>query len=309
MIKIKYLLLITLVGCQTKVPIFSGENAFDHLKAQCAFGPRNPGSDGHKKTLEYYINTFGELADTVITQSFTETMPRTFTETMSRTGEKVLMNNVIARFNIKAEKQIIISAHWDTRPWADRGENYMGRNQPILGANDGASGVAVLIELAHIMNKNKPKIGVNLVLFDAEDYGTSGDSWSYCKGSQYFARNLPIDFPDYAINLDMIADKEPEFYIERFSYQQNPRLVMELWDSAESLGLKSFKKKAKHMIFDDHVPLYEIAGIPAIDIIDFDYPNDKINYHHTQNDIVENCSPKGLGEVGTLMVHHIYTQE
>ncbi len=110
MIKIKYLLLITLVGCQTKVPIFSGENAFEHLKAQCAFGPRNPGSDGHKKTLEYYINTFGELADTVITQSFTETMPRTFTEAMPRTGEKVLMNNVIARFNIKAEKQIIISA-------------------------------------------------------------------------------------------------------------------------------------------------------------------------------------------------------
>ena len=96
MIKIQYLLLITLVGCQSKVPIFSGENAFEHLKAQCAFGPRNPGSDGHRKTLEYYINTFEGLADTVITQSFTETMPRT--------GAKVLMNNVIARFNINATK-------------------------------------------------------------------------------------------------------------------------------------------------------------------------------------------------------------
>ena len=298
---IRYLLLITLVSCQTKVPLFSGENAFGHLKDQCAFGPRNPGSEGHRKALEYYISTFESLADTVIVQSFTETMPRT--------GAKVLMNNVIAQFNNKASKQIMISAHWDTRPWADRGENDLGKNQPIQGANDGASGVAVLIELAYILKKNTPEIGVNLVLFDAEDYGTSGDSWSYCKGSQYFARNLPIDYPDYGINLDMIADREPEFYIERFSYEQNPSLVMELWDSAESLGLKTFKKKAKYMIFDDHVPLYEIAGIPAIDIIDFDYPNEKINYHHTQNDIVENCSPKGLGEVGTLMVHHIYNQK
>jgi Zn-dependent M28 family amino/carboxypeptidase len=228
---------------------------------------------------------------------------------MPRTGMKVEMNNVIARFNLKASKQIMISAHWDTRPWGDRGSDIMGKNQPILGANDGASGVAVLIELAHILNKERPKIGVNLVLFDAEDYGTSGDNWSYCKGSQYFAKNIPIPYPNYAINLDMIGDREPEFYIERFSYEQNPSLVMELWQKAESLGLKSFKKRAQHMIFDDHVPLYEIAGIPAIDIIDFDYPNETANYHHTKNDIVQNCSPKGLGEVGTLMVHHIYEQK
>ena len=291
---------MTFVGCQTKVPDFSANNAFEHLKAQCEFGPRNPGSEGHRNVLDYYMKTLSPLADTVMTQSFVEEMPRT--------GEKVKMNNVIARFNVQAAKQIMISAHWDTRPWGDRGTGMMGRNQPILGANDGASGVAVLLELANILNKNKPPIGVNLVLFDAEDYGTSGDNWSYCKGSQYFAKNIPIPYPDYAINLDMIADREPEFYIERFSYEQNPSLVMELWQKAESLGLKSFKKRAKDMIFDDHVPLYEIAGIPAIDIIDFDYPNEKINYHHTQNDIVQNCSPKGLGEVGTLMVHHIYEQ-
>ena len=299
-INIVYLLLMTFGGCQTKVPDFSANNAFEYLKAQCEFGPRNPGSEGHRKVLNYYLKTLTPLADTVMTQSFIEKMPRT--------GEKVNMNNVIARFNVEAKKQIMISAHWDTRPWGDRGTGMMGRNQPILGANDGASGVAVLLELANILNRDKPPIGVNLVLFDAEDYGTSGDNWSYCKGSQYFAKNIPIPYPDYAINLDMIADREPEFYIERFSYEQNPTLVMELWQKAESLGLKSFKKRAKDMIFDDHVPLYEIAGIPAIDIIDFDYPNEKINYHHTQNDIVQNCSPKGLGEVGTLMVHHIYEQ-
>ena len=290
--------MFTIVGCQTKVPIFNKEKAFSHLVAQCDFGPRNPGSDGHIKALGYFLETLTPLADTVFTQSYIEIMPRT--------QEKVKMNNIIARFNPSAVEQIMISAHWDTRPWGDRGESIMGKNQPILGANDGASGVAVLLELARIFKERPPVIGVSLVLFDAEDYGTSGDSWTYCKGSQYFARNLPIPYPAYAINLDMIADKSPEFYIERYSYQQNPTLVLELWEKAEELKLTAFKKQAYHMIFDDHVPLYEIAGIPAIDIIDFDYPDEKTNFHHTQNDVVANCSPEGLWQVGTLLVHHIY---
>ena len=137
-INIGYLLLMTFVGCQTKVPDFSANNAFEYLKAQCEFGPRNPGSEGHRKVLNYYLKTLTPLADTVMTQSFIEKMPRT--------GEKVNMNNVIARFNVEAKKQIMISAHWDTRPWGDRGKGMMGSNQPILGANDGASGVAVLLE-------------------------------------------------------------------------------------------------------------------------------------------------------------------
>ena len=290
-------LLITQAGCQIKTPIFSGDNAFKHLVKQCSFGPRDPGSAGHKNTLNYYLETFKGLADTVFTQSFEDVMPRT--------GATVKMSNVIAQFNPRSSKQIMISAHWDTRPWADYG-SIMRRNIPILGANDGASGVAVIIELAYIFKENPPPFGVSLVLFDAEDYGTSGDSWTYAKGSQYFANNLPIAFPEYAINIDMIADKQPQFFIERISYQQNAALVLELWELSEKLGLKAFKKEAKHSIFDDHVPLYEIAGIPAIDIIDFDFPNDMVNYHHTHNDIVQNCSPDGLYQVGTLLVNHIY---
>jgi len=298
LINIISLLMISVGGCQSNVPIFNGENAFKHIVEQCDLGPRNPGSIGHKKALAYFLEILNPLADTLFTQSYIESMPRT--------GQKVNMNNIIARFNPSASKQIMISAHWDTRPWGDRGASIMGKNQPILGANDGASGVAVLLELARILKLYPAEIGVNLVFFDAEDYGSSGDSWTYCKGSQFFAKNLPIPFPAYAINLDMIADKSPEFYIERYSYQQNPSLVLELWEKAEALKLTAFKKQAYHMIFDDHVPLYEIAGIPAIDIIDFDYPNEKINYHHTQNDIVANCSKEGLQQVGTLMVHHIY---
>ncbi len=291
------LLIFTCVSCQPKSPLFSGENAFQHLIKQCSFGPRNPGSEGHKNTLNYYLNTFKGLADTVFTQSFEDEMPRT--------RAKVKMNNVIAQFNRESNKQIMISAHWDTRPWADTG-SIMKKEMPILGANDGASGVAVIIELAYIFKQNPPPIGVSLVLFDAEDYGVPGDSWTYCKGSQYFARNLPISYPEYGINIDMIADRQPEFYIERISYQQNASLVLELWELSEELGLKAFKKQAKDSISDDHVPLYEIAGIPAINIIDFDYPNDKTNYWHTHNDIVQNCSPNGLYQVGTLLVNHIY---
>ncbi|MDP7331384.1 MAG: M28 family peptidase [Candidatus Marinimicrobia bacterium] len=288
-------------GCQTKIPNFNGDAAFAHLVAQCDFGPRNPGSVGHQKALEYYLKILSPLADSVMTQPFIETMPRT--------KEKVEMHNVIAQFNPDAKKQIMLSAHWDTRPWGDRNLSVMRKNQPILGANDGASGVAVLLSLAKILHDNPQDIGVNLVLFDAEDYGTSGDSWSYCKGSQYFSKHLPIPLPEYAINLDMIGDANLEIYIERISYKQNPSLVLDLWGLAGELKLNGFKKMAYHSIFDDHVPLYELAGIPAVDIIDFDYPDEKTNYHHTYNDIVENCSPESLWQVGTLMVHHIYNQQ
>ncbi|MBL7010410.1 MAG: M28 family peptidase [Candidatus Marinimicrobia bacterium] len=296
-----FFLLASITSCQSNTPVFSGDGAFAHLIAQCDFGPRNPGSVGHQKALDYFIQNFTPLADTVFTQPFTEMMPRT--------KQKVNMNNVVARFNPLAKKQIMISAHWDTRPWGDRSLSIMRKDQPILGANDGASGVAILLELAKVLHDHPQKIGVNLVLFDAEDYGSTGDSWSYCKGSQYFANNLPIPFPSYAINLDMVGDANLEIYIERFSYKQNPELVLDLWGLAEELKLSGFKKMAYHSIFDDHVPLYEIAGIPAVDIIDFDYPDDKTNYHHTYNDLVENCSPESLWQVGTLMVHHIYNQQ
>ena len=294
-------LLASSIGCQTRIPVFNGNSAFTHLVAQCDFGPRNPGSVGHQKALDYFLNVLTTLADTVSTQSFTEIMPRS--------KQKVEMHNIIAQFNPKAKKQIMISAHWDTRPWGDRSLSIMRKDQPILGANDGASGVAILLELAKVLHDNPQKIGVNLVLFDAEDFGSSGDSWSYCKGSQYFAKNLPITLPEYAINLDMVGDANLEIYIERISYKQNPSLVLDLWGLAEELKLSGFKKMAYHSIFDDHVPLYELAGIPAVDIIDFDYPDEKTNYHHTYNDIVENCSPESLRQVGTLMVHHIYNQQ
>ena len=289
---------LALVFGQSNIPEFNSQSAFKELVKQCEFGPRNPGSVGHQNALAYFNDFFRKTADTTFVQEFQDVMPRT--------RKEVKMSNIIARFNPGSDQHIMISAHWDTRPWAENSVSIMRKNQPIIGANDGASGVAVILEIARTLKNFPPQIGVSLVLFDAEDYGSSEDSWSYCKGSQYFAQNVPFPYPQYAINLDMVADKDPQFYIERYSYQQNSALVLELWEKAASLNLTSFKKQAKYTIFDDHVPLYQIAGIPAIDIIDFDFPNEKDNYHHTHRDIVENCSPKGLGEVGTLMLHHIY---
>ena len=289
---------LALVFGQSNIPEFNSQSAFKELVKQCQFGPRNPGSVGHQNALAYFNDFFRKTADTTFVQEFQDVMPRT--------RKEVKMSNIIARFNPGSDQHIMISAHWDTRPWAENSVSIMRKNQPIIGANDGASGVAVILEIARILKNFPPQIGVSFVLFDAEDYGSSEDSWSYCKGSQYFAQNVPFPYPQYAINLDMVADKDPQFYIERYSYQQNSALVLELWEKAASLNLTSFKKQAKYTIFDDHVPLYQIAGIPAIDIIDFDFPNEQDNYHHTHQDIVENCSPKGLGEVGTLMLHHIY---
>ena len=289
---------LALVIGQSNIPQFNSQSAFKELVKQCEFGPRNPGSVGHQNALAYFNDFFRKTADTTFVQEFQDVMPRT--------RKEVKMSNIIARFNPGSDQHIMISAHWDTRPWAENSVSIMRKNQPIIGANDGASGVAVILEIARTLKNFPPQIGVSLVLFDAEDYGSSEDSWSYCKGSQYFAQNVPFPYPQYAINLDMVADKDPQFYIERYSYQQNSALVLELWEKAASLNLASFKKQAKYTIFDDHVPLYQIAGIPAIDIIDFDFPNEQDNYHHTHQDIVENCSPKGLGEVGTLMLHHIY---
>ena len=201
---------------------------------------------------------------------------------------------------------MLLGAHWDTRPWADSDLNIEKHNQPIIGANDGASGVSVLLELAKIFHYNPPPIRVSIVLFDAEDMGRPGVPKSYARGSQFFAKNLPIEKPDEAIILDMIGDKELHIPIERYSYQQNKDLVKKLWSLANKLNLEAFESRIVHTIYDDHVPLWQEAKIPAIDIIDFNYPNRYSNYWHTSQDTPDNCSAQSLGQVGNLLVHYIY---
>lgn len=296
-------LFLTLIflGCQSNVPRFDESHAFSYLVAQCDFGPRNPGSDGYYACLDYLITELDQSANEIILQDFS------YQE--RRYNKQYNLENIIARFNPDSEFQTVISAHWDTRPWADQEDLRQDRDQPIIGANDGASGVAILLELAKIMGENPPPIGVNLVFFDGEDLGVPGENNTYCQGSRFFAKNLPIPRPDEAINLDMVGDKQLVLPIERYSLEYHPKLVRHLWDRAKEMGLDAFIGRVDYAIYDDHIPLNEIAGIPSIDIIDFKYPNSYANFWHTMNDIPENCSEESLGQVGDLMVDYIYNRE
>ena len=301
MIRLLTTLLFLAFGCGPSGPDFDEDHAFEYLVAQCDFGPRNPGSEGYYACLDFIITELDQSADDIILQEFR------YQE--QRYRKRYDLQNIIARFNPDASFQTIISAHWDTRPWADQEDNRRDRNQPIIGANDGASGVAVLLELAKIMGETPPPIGVNLVFFDGEDLGVPGENETYCQGSRYFAKNLPIPRPDEAINLDMVGDKQLHIPVEKYSLEYNPNLVRYLWGRADDMGLDAFDITPQYAIYDDHVPLHEIAGIPAIDLIDFKYPNPYANFWHTMNDVPENCSAESLEQVGKLMVDYIYNRE
>jgi|TARA_B100001093_G_scaffold485258_1_gene519418 Zn-dependent M28 family amino/carboxypeptidase len=283
---------------EKKVPKFDSNRAYQYIIDQCDYGPRNPGSTGHEQFSNFLENFLSIISDKVIIQNFN------YVEHI--TGENRAGKNIIAQFNIDSNERLLIGAHWDTRAVADEDPNPENRSIPILGANDGASGTAILMELANIFSKNNPPIGIDLVFFDAEDVGISGQPTTYAMGSEYFSKNLPIEKPDTAIIVDMVGDKYLKIPIERFSYQVNPELVKEIWNLADNLGLRAFEYSVGYDIYDDHVPLWENAQIPAIDIIDFDYPNLFYNHWHTQNDTPENCSPQSLHQVGTLLLNYVY---
>ena len=290
-----------LLGCQTEKKEFNGISAFSWLEQQCSFGARNPGSEGYNGCKNFLINNLQEFADTVFIQDFE------YTELKHSNTYK--LSNIIAQFKTDSEKHILLGAHWDTRPWADQDRNLSNRNTPIIGANDGASGVAVLMELAKMFKTNPPTVNITLVMFDGEDLGIEGNSTSYAQGSQYFAENLPIEKPNYGIIIDMIGDRILEIPIERNSYRVAPNLINELWEFAEELDLPVFKNRLGYDIYDDHIPLWEIAKIPTIDLIDFQYPNQRTNYWHTLNDIPQNCSAESLEQVGKLLANYIYSLE
>lgn len=292
-------LLIMFGACTGQNEVFDGEQAFVYLEKQCAIGFRNPGSAGHAKALQYFHDFFADLADTLILQRFDQPIPED-----SVTFE---LTNIIAGFSVNGENPLLIGAHWDTRPRADHDPDPRKRTRPILGANDGASGVAVLMHLAELLHQKPPNRAVYLVLFDGEDYGYSGSLDYYCMGSGYFAKNLPIVKPDEAIIIDLIGDRELTIPIERHSYRSHPWLVKTLWEIARDRGYSEFQHKFGSYIHDDHVMLIEHAGIPSVDLIDFDYPNRYQNFWHTTMDTPDKCSPRSLQIIGQVLYDYIYT--
>jgi glutaminyl-peptide cyclotransferase len=281
-------------GCNSQTfPQFDETRAYANLVQQCEFGPRDPGSEGHRKCLNYLYNELNKWADRVSTQKFTHTF--------GNPTKSVIATNIIAHFQPQKKDRILLCAHWDTRPWADEDPNKANRMMPILGANDGASGVAVLLEIARLISLYEPNVGVDIVLFDAEDSGIAGNNRSWACGSQTFAREKDFQYqPRFGILLDLIGDADLQIYVEQYSLQYAPQVVDLVWKKAAELGISEFIRTPKFAVYDDHVPLLEV-GIPCIDVIDFDYP-----YWHTIEDTPDKCSAESLGKVGRTIVAVLY---
>ena len=286
-------------GCGQNVPQFDAQKSFSYLEQQVQFGPRNPGSIGHIQCRDWLVSELKEYAGSVQTQDFEHFD--------SRLDTTIQMSNIVASFNLKAGKRIMLCAHWDTRPRADRDVDSL-QNVPILGANDGASGVAVLLEIARQFKMQLPEIGVDIVLFDGEDYGPEGKLDEYFLGSAYFVKKIGGYKPRYAILLDMVGDAQLSLPIEYHSGRYAPELTEKVWSAAEELGYSEFQRKTGTAVNDDHIKLIE-AGIKAIDIIDFQYPDASHRYWHTTKDTPDKCSPQSLKVVGQTVLQVIYSEE
>ena len=292
------LIIAVIAGCGNGKPEFNSQTAFSYLVRQCEFGPRNPGSVGHKNALEYLVGELEATSDSLKLQEFTHID--------ESSGRVYNLTNIIASFDPSNPVRVLLGAHWDTRPRSDYDADPAKRAQPLIGANDGASGVAVLLELARIMRQNRPAVGVDIILFDGEDFGEEGDLDRYFLGSRHFSKNFTGQKPERALIVDMVGDANLELPIERYSYEHNRELVEKVWSAAERVGAFQFKRNLGSYVRDDHLMLYEHAGIPAIDIIDMDYVQGGVNLWHTSFDTPERCSPESLDAVGRTLIELIY---
>ncbi|UCC49518.1 MAG: M28 family peptidase [Gemmatimonadota bacterium] len=277
----------------TSEPRFDGAAAFELVVQQVAFGPRVPGSAGHRAMAEWLEEYLSARADTLIVQRFSH---------VALDGRTLPLVNFLARFRPSASPPVLLLAHWDTRPVSDQALEPEDRGKPVPGANDGASGTAVLLQLADMLHRVPPPRGVDVLLVDGEDYGdfTPGDD--VFLGSRYFASHLPQDYAaEYGVLLDMVGDRDLDIYVEGNSNQLAPEVVDRVWGVAQRLGFSDvFHRRVRHTINDDHIPLNE-AGIPTINVIDFDFP-----YWHTPEDTPDKVSASSLGVVGAVVTRLVY---
>ncbi|MEO0334283.1 MAG: M28 family peptidase [Bacteroidota bacterium] len=295
------------------VPNFNADSAYAYIEAQVAFGPRVPNSVAHQKCQEYLVQKLEQFGAQVQLQSF---------EAMAYDGTTLSLSNIIASYQLKASKRILLAAHWDTRPYADK--DSVRTEEPILGANDGASGAAVLLEIARVMNQDSlPDVGVDIILFDGEDYGEpedydelqpeSSQQVYWCLGSQYWAKNKhePRYSAYYGILLDMVGAKNATFYREGVSRQAAPSIVKRIWDAGHQLGYgQYFIYKDSPDIVDDHVYVNYQAKIPMVNIIEHDPASEFYfaRYHHTHADDMNIISRETLKAVGKTVTYVVYQE-
>ncbi|MCM1518869.1 MAG: M28 family peptidase [Pseudoflavonifractor sp.] len=289
--------------------VFDGDSAYSYVERQVNFGPRIPGTVGHDKCQDFILAELRRHgADTILQQ-------RTTLEI--HTGRIYAINNIMGRFNPQAKRRVMLVAHYDTRPWADNDNVRANRDKPVPGANDGASGVGVLLEIARQIGKKTPDVGVDMLFVDAEDSGESA-SWgaateTWALGTQYWTKHMPYtpgDFPSYAILLDMVGAKGAKFHREYFSDQYAPEVLDRVWGVAARSGYgERFPNIRSGAVTDDHYFINQ-AGIPAIDIIECDNPETK-NFHpswHTTHDDMSVIDRSTLKAVGQTVVNTIYTE-
>jgi glutaminyl-peptide cyclotransferase len=254
---------------------FSGDEALQLASTQLDFGSRVPGTLGHLET-----------GDWIAAELEAEGWISTIQEFEYR---GVQLRNIIGKSNVQAAPgPVVIGAHYDTRPQADRDLSHP--LQPVPGANDGASGVAVLLELASVLDEDEFRQPIWLVFFDGEDSGKI-DGWDWIVGSTYFVEHL-TSTPEAVVIVDMVGDEDLQLYYERNS---DDDLAQEIWEIAADLGYPSFIAEERYSIIDDHIPFIH-AGIPAVDIIDFDYP-----FWHTAHDTIDKISASSLEQVGRTL--------
>jgi Zn-dependent M28 family amino/carboxypeptidase len=280
-------------------PRFDSASAYELLKRQVEFGPRVPGTDGHTAMAAWLQEFLTERADTLIVQRFTH---------ITVDGDTLSLYNFLARFRVPGTQPILLLAHWDTRPFSDNAADPADRDRPVPGANDGASGTAILLELASMMKGDAPPRSVDILLVDGEDYGDFAVGLDVFLGSRYFAANMPDGYDaEFGVLLDMVGDRDLEIYVEGHSNRLAPEVVDRVWSIAHRLGFDDvFHRNTRNTMNDDHIPLNE-AGIPTIDVIDFDYPVGPENaYWHTPEDTPDKVSASSLGVVGAVMTRLIY---
>ena len=281
------------INCSS-TPLFDGRRAYADLEKQCSFGPRVAGTSGHEKAGQFLFEQLKKTTDICRTQEFTVYD--------SAAGMERKMLNIVASYYPDSDRRIMLCAHWDSRPQSDMELDSSKMDLPIPGANDGASGTALLLEIGRILKDNRPPVGIDIVLFDGEDYGSSQWPGGWFLGSKHFVRSSRGYRPRAAMLVDMIGDSDLLIYREAISEMYSKDLNNYIWKIAGEVGSDAFVDAVKDTISDDHIPLIG-AGIKAIDIIDFHYP-----YWHTQEDTPDKCSAESLAEVGRVIVAAIFDQ-
>lgn len=289
------------------VPEFSSDRAYQYIEDQLEFGPRVPNSEAHRQNVQYLRNHFLETAgkQSVYVQSFQTQVY----------GDSLQLYNILAAFGPQKQDRILLAAHWDSRPRSDKEPDPANQDLPVPGADDGGSGVAVLMELATIFAEHELPVGVDIILFDGEDYGEQSDLDNYFLGSRYWGNNPPVAGyrPRFGILLDMVGGKNAQFPKEGYSMDFAPNLVNEIWVIGQEFGHENlFVNEAGQRIADDHFIVERLTGIPMINIIHHRIsPTGELEfapYWHTQNDNLEIIDQDVLQAVGDVLLELIYNR-